>query len=1099
MSDPRRTAAVLLILAATCSQISPLWSSTLGVLEGRVVDAAGEPLPGVTVTARSSSSAMAESGTVTDADGRYRLPALPAADDYIVRAELPGYARVDAGPVVLDPGRTTRINLSLVPTSETTEKITVVGRGDLLDLATTKTATVFNAEFIEGLPIFGRSYQDLLTLAPGVTDIDGDGNPNVNGGRETDFQTRLDGANISDPFSGTFGQNLNLESIAELEVITTGAGAEFGQAQGGFANALSKSGGNQFEGSFKFFFRSDLFDNDGANNNDLTDSNLFAGSTFTDIRPFLTLGGPILHDRLWYFVALEYIATDRPVNTLTTSAVQTVRGWNNFGKLTWQPRPAHRLSLQASFDPARFTGNGLGTGVAPESDYIVDQGGSNAIVRWTYNISPSVLIETMAARLDTYVDLLPATDSQPCLTDQRGRCDPFVADIYTFDDRSGTIRGPYFQTARDHRVRDSLRSDLSWFKDGLAGTHHMKYGFETSLESYERDQTVDTIRHDTFTGSSFAGGLTGSINFEEAFPANQTLRADRRNDGFYVHDSWKPRPNISLNVGLRMDREEVTSVGYTPFDPMQEAQDFLQLYSLASGQPLEELTLFTAFLEGNVLYDVNDDGLDPLHCMLYDLDGDALGDGSPNGESDDFWTYFDGDFDGIVDCANPFDVCIQAPDGLSDGQSTNPLCDRLSDDAFTLLEVFSRHQFDDSAHPFDSVVNVAPWRGLPGEERTEETFTITNTNLAPRLNVSWDPFGNNRTKLFVNWSRFYNKIFLAAIVPELGPDARTTVYSADSVSLGADAVPLQTGRFQVTQVDRDLKTPFADEFTIGFDRELAPEWSISLMYVHKISRDQLQDVDMNHYVQDLNADGILDDNFGRVGEVGNPGDDVIGGDGPNISGFAVAPDGQPDLFAFNPFFNQVMHVGNHNSSRHESLQFRLTRRMSRRWQMTGSYVYSTTVGDAEEFISPLGNDLGYVEDEYGPLNYDIRHRLVASGTTLLPGNQTIGGTVEWASGLPYSLILQQESADSFGSFSNRTTYPTGQRNDQRNESTWLLNLLYRKGFTFGRVNASVAVEIENVLNSDDLRIETVDQGEFLGIEGGRRFGRRWQLSAQFHF
>ena len=139
-----------------------------------------------------------------------------------------------------------------------------------------------------------------------MTDVDGDGNPNVNGSRATNFQTRLDGANITDPFTGTFGQNLNIESIAEIEVITTGAAAEFSQAQGGFANIITKSGGNDFEGAFKFYFRSDLFDNDGANNNDTTEENLFAGTNgFKDVRPFLTLGGPIVRDHLWYFLALE--------------------------------------------------------------------------------------------------------------------------------------------------------------------------------------------------------------------------------------------------------------------------------------------------------------------------------------------------------------------------------------------------------------------------------------------------------------------------------------------------------------------------------------------------------------------------------------------------------------------------------------------------------------------------------------------------------------------------------------------------------------------------------------------------------------------------
>jgi hypothetical protein len=130
---------------------------------------------------------------------------------------------------------------------------------------------------------------------------------------------------------------------------------------------------------------------------------------------------------------------------------------------------------------------------------------------------------------------------------------------------------------------------------------------------------------------------------------------------------------------------------------------------------------------------------------------------------------------------------------------------------------------------------------LPGTCRTAERFTITNNNLAPRISVSWDPWGNNKTKAFATWSRFYDKLFLSALVPELGPDPRAVLYDADQIALGKNALPFQTGRISTTQVDRDLKTPFVDEFTLRFGRELAPEWSIGVAYISRDGRDQLQE------------------------------------------------------------------------------------------------------------------------------------------------------------------------------------------------------------------------------------------------------------------
>jgi hypothetical protein len=245
------TAAVALAVGLSTLLPGLSWAQTTtqAALIGRIVDPAGKPLPGVTISVGSPSAAMAVVTSVTDVAGRYRLSPLPPSNDYLVTAQLAGFARVEVSPVNLDPGKTTSLDLTLIPASDATQVVTVVARGQVVDVATTKTATVFDSEFIEGLPLLGRSYQDILTLAPGVTDVDGDGNPNVNGARDVDMQTRLDGANVTDPFTGTYGQNLNLESIGEIEVITTGASAEFGQAQGGFANVVTKSGSNEFEAS----------------------------------------------------------------------------------------------------------------------------------------------------------------------------------------------------------------------------------------------------------------------------------------------------------------------------------------------------------------------------------------------------------------------------------------------------------------------------------------------------------------------------------------------------------------------------------------------------------------------------------------------------------------------------------------------------------------------------------------------------------------------------------------------------------------------------------------------------------------------------------
>jgi hypothetical protein len=168
--------------------------------------------------------------------------------------------------------------------------------------------------------------------------------------------------------------------------------------------------------------------------------------------------------------------------------------------------------------------------------------------------------------------------------------------------------------------------------------------------------------------------------------------------------------------------------------------------------------------------------------------------------------------------------------------------------------------------------------------------------------------------------------------------------------------------------------------------------------------------------------------------------------------------------------------------------------------MNASYVWSEAVGDAESFDSILGDDVGTVDDEFGPLAYDQTHVVKFSAVTFLPRDQMLGGIIQWSSGLPYSIIRQTTSFDSFGSSFLRTSYPSRQRNDQRNEGVWQVDVNYQKSFTFGPVAASFGVEVQNLTNSDDLRINSFNlDATLFSLDETRRFGRRWQLSLAMNF
>src|SRR5881296_2570508 len=277
-----------IVLSLAPNPLSPASAQANGGLQGLIVDKAGTPIPGSTVVAANARLGLSRA-VITDRRGAYRIAPLPPAPDYTLHVSFPGMATVEVPEIDIPPGTVVSVPVVLVLQQDVQERIRVVQHHDAIDPDEATTQTRFSSEFLEALPILGRDYQDVLALAPGVTDVDGDGNPNIHGARDTDVVTLVDGVSTVDPLTGHVGQQLNLESIQEIEVKTSGASAEFSRGQGGFVTVVTKSGGNEFAGDFKMFYRSDRLDGGGHAKDD---PRLHGGAPsgplrFNDLRPFV--------------------------------------------------------------------------------------------------------------------------------------------------------------------------------------------------------------------------------------------------------------------------------------------------------------------------------------------------------------------------------------------------------------------------------------------------------------------------------------------------------------------------------------------------------------------------------------------------------------------------------------------------------------------------------------------------------------------------------------------------------------------------------------------------------------------------------------------
>ncbi|HEU5181270.1 MAG TPA: hypothetical protein VFW45_10775, partial [Candidatus Polarisedimenticolia bacterium] len=634
-----------------------------------------------------------------------------------------------------------------------------------------------------------------------------------------------------------------------------------------------------------------------------------------------------------------------------------------------------------------------------------------------------------------------------------------------------TLTGPYNQTYEDSRTRDTLKEDVSYFVPDFFGQHDMSVGMSVEREGYDATfQARPFWQLQTGAQNLNTGQIGGVISAFLPVQQQASNSAGSDNFGLYFGDTYKPIPNLTVGVVLRYDREEITSHGYTFFDPVQERIEFDTLSALGGFETLSG--------------DINNDGI--LVSSLEDRD-----------------PIYGNDVVRIPEYA------LRAKTLASDLQ-------------FAAGGRLTRHNFlttissDQLNQQTSNILN----KGTP---RAPEDFTITNNNLSPRLSVSWDPWADGKSKATASWGRYYDKLFLRSVIGEEGPDLLTPYYRYDSDGVDATGIPdnkvgspISKSPPSANQIDRNLRTPFSDQFIIGFQREIAPEMSLGLTFVNVKYRDQLQDSDVNHTTRKPGVNGATCgavtasgycDSFGGVFRHPPQGS---GGEAGKGQPDERVSDRYPDLFINNLNFNQILRVGNINYQDYVGYELTFVRRLSRKWQMEANYTFSKSRGQADSFLSESGNDPALTELKSGYLDFDQRHVAKFFATAYLPGDWRVGGGITWASGLPYSFVNRVTAADNvdfpqtrrlFGQRDPNTgIFYDEERNIHRNPAVYNISARTEKQFVLGKVNASAFFVIDNLLNTDDLRIfEIDDRAQSLQANEIRDFGRRYQFGIKMTF
>src|SRR5215213_4158812 len=294
-----RVLGAVLITATVAAATASAQSAQTGTISGVIHGSSGAIFPGVSVTLTSVAQGTVRS-TVTDQDGRYVFPGVPVGQ-YKVAAALQGFQTAEAKENLVETSKTTNVSFTLA-VGTLSDVVQVVGETPIVDPTTVAQTTRVTRDEFEKLPV-GRSYQALMAAAPGIV---GTGNANSAGALTSNNVFVIDAVDTTDPTTGTFGTNINFESIQEVSILTTAAGAEYGRAQGAIVNVVTKSGTNRFEGAAKYIFLNDKWDAQNKTTSETTGASL-ARTKFDKVNPVYSFsgGGPIVKNRAFFFGTWE--------------------------------------------------------------------------------------------------------------------------------------------------------------------------------------------------------------------------------------------------------------------------------------------------------------------------------------------------------------------------------------------------------------------------------------------------------------------------------------------------------------------------------------------------------------------------------------------------------------------------------------------------------------------------------------------------------------------------------------------------------------------------------------------------------------------------
>ena len=514
---------------------------TTGTITGRVLDEQKAAVPGATVTAKSQATGFSRS-EVSDSEGVYRITGLPVGA-YTLSIDLSGFQA---------QSRTVQVSVSETLTADfdmriakVSESVTVTGESPLVDTTSSAVGGLVDTRRVENLPLNGRQFANLAVTIPGVgLGFHADPtkstqySPQINGGNGRNINYQIDGGDNNDDTVGGLLQLFPLEAIQEFNFLTSRYKAEYGRSNGGVMNIVTKSGTNDYRGSFFELFRDKSMNakTETEKRSDIAKQdyrrNQFGGS----------FGGPVVKNRAHFFVAVERANQDTAQSVSTDGLFPDQDGV--------YPTP-YRETL--------FTGKA--TSNLTPSQYLTVRYGRNQNSQ-PYGATPLAVPDNWGDSENKFNSI----NVNHNWSLGGSRLNEFVFQYADFDNHvaarstnafesfpNGVTIGQNPNTPQSTAQKKyQFRDDFSWHAAGMGGLGH---DFKAGVNFINEPRLFITFNtgKGVIQYNHLTDELTGPISGVTLNDGDSRANIPVKQYATYIQDDWRVSDRVTLNLGLRYD------------------------------------------------------------------------------------------------------------------------------------------------------------------------------------------------------------------------------------------------------------------------------------------------------------------------------------------------------------------------------------------------------------------------------------------------------------------------------------------------------------------------------------------------------------------